>query len=875
MSQPEPLPAVLSRSFPRPFSLWWIEFLRILRGRRWRSLVLLSLVGAYWFGRQGAFGNGSLVWFPGAEQGVVLLALLFTFAAVVLGTNALGQWERHRAARFLRGRLNSPATWTLARIAATATACLPLAAMLAYWAAVGAWRADYQVLWLPNGIFLLAGCCPLVLAGAAAGQLSRAFFRNDLAALGLGAVLVAPLLYYRLSLAPILEVFEFASASLGILVPAETLWREGLICYGYAALLAGCAALSLPVRPDTSIRKRPFWHLDIPWLRVFLRRLFLQIRSWRPVTALGALILVAAGVAASREVILLAAAQPREIDWAGLGKPQNVYASQIPSARIQQRTIRLPGGEGRQITVEMRISPSGDASQQAAVFTFGEAMDVKSVEGAEYLDDYFGKGVPYSLFLFDPPLMPGENRGVSVQVEPTKAGDRLWERAHHPRFYRFAALGPWFGESASLSFDTQTLDDQVQRAPYRVNAPNVSPLNWVSGGAGIRETGDGRIEIRQPRQGSPDRLIAADLISVTTDQEDLLPVEFLLLPSRETLAQSLHLIWAAQLERLSRLFGEPAETVVLYEVPEQNPSDRLAMPSAQLDLFEALLPNYGDYQRDTSRQFQQAFGPYQEGMIREIILKNFAGFEFPELLRDGLITYLHQHALAEGRFGAIERSRQEYVLIPWDMAKGRGYPFDIKKGNVEGWKGPAFEELRSEEDGEVPQDRLLAFHHMLRGVIGDLAYRRAIYNLIQDRRGEELTLDAYRKALEEEAGYSLEGFFHQWLFEGALPEFTIRKAQAVLMEDPETRALEYRTEVTLANQGTGLMKVPWVLATEGKSLRGTEMLGEGDEKVIRLSTTDRPVVFEIDPSGWVAQIPPSEGRDATHPRVFFRSIKEI
>src|SRR5690606_28524300 len=67
------------------------------RSWRWRSLVTLSVVVAYFFLRGEGFGEGFRSVFPGGVNGVRWMLLLFAGGGIVLSVDLAGQVDRHRA----------------------------------------------------------------------------------------------------------------------------------------------------------------------------------------------------------------------------------------------------------------------------------------------------------------------------------------------------------------------------------------------------------------------------------------------------------------------------------------------------------------------------------------------------------------------------------------------------------------------------------------------------------------------------------------------------------------------------------------------------------------------------------------------------------
>lgn len=870
------------RWFQRLASLAWLEFSRILRGRRWRAYFLLSIVGAYWFGRQASFGTGSLVWFPGAEFGIKLFSCYFAGVAALLGSDALGQWIRGGASRLLDPRLRFPVLFLSSRLLAITAACLPPAVMVVYWPVIGAWRAEYEVVWTPNGLYLLCGALPLIVAGGAVGLFAAALMRRDTPALILSALLLSPILYFRLVSAPIAEVFDFATATLGVLVPRQTLLRESVTVMLSGFLFIGLAALLIPAPSARQFpRARRLALFRAPKFRTLLSALRLRTRQATWGTVAMALGFVGVGLSSGSYLLTKLSPDGSDVNWFGVREPDGTVTGQIREVRITDRRITLPTEIGKPIRMELDLRSFYGEQNQAAIY-FGSSVKPVSAAAPDQSATIEHDASPdprhLAVIQFSAPLTPDNDTTVAFEVVPTTQSYREWERAFHPKFHRFAFLGPWFGESARLDYRFQSWGVVSQASPFTIDAPDPAPLAWACGSAMVREAGN-RVLIEQARNGTPQRLIAAELSSFPATDERHIEVTFLLLKSREELGENIHAIYHESFVRLKRAFGNPPNPIVFYEVPEQSPEDALALPSPQMDEFEAWLPNYGDYQMNSEPAFLLKFPPLNKAIVDEMFAKTFTGYESRELFRIGLAEYLHTIALARGLDTEYRRrARKDVVFIPWQDMRGVEVPLvQLKPGERPRWEGPIFPELRNPLSPEVDPRRFFAFHHLLRGLVGEEPFRRGITELFTNHRGEALTVALYKEVMEAESGEDLDRFFNEWLYEGVLPEYRVKQAQAFLIEDPATRALNYRTEVEIANEGTGTMPVPWVLGTEGASVRKTEILGPGEVRTISVSTLDRPILFEIDPYGWLVHAPP-EKKDlsgAEDRRVFFKNVVQM
>lgn len=861
----------------------WLHLLRHLRGWRWRAALMASIGGAYWFGRESIIAPGSSAWFPGRAPGVSAFAGFFALVALILGIDAIGQWERHRARRSLDSRLVQPLLFLGASSVAIVAALTIPALVVAFWSPIGAWRADYVVLWLPNVVYLLGVLLPVLFTAAAAGCLARIVGGNDFLALLIGALLVAPVLAFRLEAAPAREIFLLASANIGILVPRGLLLTEALLTAGCGLLYLGAGGMLIPLsRPRTPSAAAPrFLSIKVPGVALLLNRLGAVTRKAQGFNTLACLVLVALGLWALVPVVESLPRGSGTVRWGSLSAPPGTDRGEVAPLRIHHRSAKLPMDLATErISLMLEVEATVPA-QGLAAFTFGTAHEVARVEresdgNAEVLHGLLGRAVPAVGLRFSPPLERGNRELLRVELQPRREARRMLARVSHPRFRYLEPLGPWFGESLRIDYNLSEWDMISQPTSWTVEAPEVAPLNWVAGSADVEQRGE-TVLIEEPLRSLPDQLLAAETIRVDRPTTESLDIAFVVNPGRRDLARGLHPIYEQTFLRIRRVLGQPPTTLVFYELPEQAPSDPMALPAPLLDMLDQMLPWYADYDRSTRPIFQQEAPRLNRALVGEYFDKTFAAIDQRELFRVGLAEYLHRYALAEGKpLDQLRIRRQDVSIVPWLRVREGRFPFDPGK-NVEGWRGPIAPERRAPSAATPPPERHLAFHHALRGHLGDETFRDGLYSLFQEHRGEVLTVSLYRRAMEQASGLDLADYFDQWLEQGVVPEYHITRAQAFLMENSTTRALEYRTDLTVENRGDGTFDVPWILVTEEDPLLGSVRLGAGESQALSLRTIDRPVLFELDPEGWLPQRKPSgeEGPRSDRPRVLFKVITEI
>ncbi|HET8679551.1 MAG TPA: M1 family aminopeptidase, partial [bacterium] len=138
--------------------------------------------------------------------------------------------------------------------------------------------------------------------------------------------------------------------------------------------------------------------------------------------------------------------------------------------------------------------------------------------------------------------------------------------------------------------------------------------------------------------------------------------------------------------------------------------------------------------------------------------------------------------------------------------------------------------------------------HMLRFVMGDDAFRRALATYFQRFRGRPARVDDFREVAEEVAGQKLEWFFDQWISQVVLPDYVVASATSARTEDGQ-----FRTTATIRNTGTGAMPVEVAFGTgEGRVTRRIEVPSRG-EAAVTVTTPAAIRQIEVDPSKWIIQ----------------------
>lgn len=904
-----PLESGATASLPVRFArLTWLELRRLLRGWRWRGLAVLVIPATALLSRGEMFGYAASVFYPGGELGALVSAGVFALAGVVFGVDAWGGADRHRAARLLESKLVHPAEVLLSRIAAAFVGLTALALLSALWPVIGAWRADYPVLWGPPFIFVACILAPLILAGTAGGFLARVLSSGDTGGMGIGMLFAAPAVWFRLFVADPLDVFQRVSLQLGSLVPTDQLVRDFVLTFGWGIALAGLTILCVPRRrPSTALASGKLDRLSrIAWTKGRVQTIVGRIRQVPAGSLVAAVILIAVGAPA---MVALSEERPfpsARIDWTRMVEPPGLTRGLLPPASIESRSVRISAEANGGVTMELGLRSSTNGNQNSFALTFGPALVPSEFTSdrrkLEWLQNSTSPESQLYLLTIDPPLTPDATTTISVTLDVAEHAMRRWRRGYADNYRSFAEVPSWWGESAVIDFVDNRAVVIRQRARLVAELPRLDGLTWINRGvSAVREADRDMLVSRLPTV--PSSLQAATLHR-QEDTTGSLSLSWLAFPERRRLLQNFPTIYRNPLARIERAFGPQDTPLVFYEVPTQASDDLMAMPSPVLDRLTYALPRYRDWDFPSDAEFDSAFIRWNRGLISEIVLRSWDEFEDRQLLADSLIEYLDEYALLRGQSRDVQRSaRLDSILVPWGIARDRMtpmststseddfrgqrrrwreyvakqdfYPFDLRESETPGYLGPATI-ARPPSLPEVPQKRHLAFHHMLRGLLGEEAYVAMLQDVYGKPHGGRLTIAGFQAAAERAHGSPLGSFFDQWLTVGVLPKLRVLEVQCTLIENPETRTVEYRTRILVANRGTGTVAVPWLLQTETDPVSGTVLLGEGETSEFNVVTIARPTDFSLDPFGWILQLPEFDpmAKRPIHPRVFIKAIAE-
>ncbi|MBI1292021.1 hypothetical protein GC173_12385 [bacterium] len=823
-----------------------IELRRVARGWRWRVIALGFLVAAWWFSRGAGFGLGATVHFPGGASGVLPFCVTLALLAAIMASDAVACWERSRAAVLLQHSVCSPFVQCLHWTVTVLAALFPLAVVYTAWPLVGALREGLSINIVPSAFFLLVVALPTLVAGAGAGLLSRLALRNDALAFAGSALLLSPVIFWRLRIADPADLFQLASPSLGVLIPAPLLVGDAtwVTLFG-AALIAIATVLLRRFRVDEAGIPASSYLYGI----TATFRLNGMIATAAAVVGLAAAIVIARGPLAFGEATL--GFMPGGSD---LSRPTALKSP--PPLHSREIVLDPSASEPIRLTLVYTKAPT-----EPFAISFGSALEVAHADGGSV----------------SPLRLEGGTGAVQVTpadqatsfgflLRPSIRGRRVWEECWHPGIHRFAPLGAWWGTSYTVEPDGTALPHN-EMAVYTIQVPPAAPLEWNCSTATSEPQADGTILLRSNGRGLPAALVASNSVDLCTSGSIALCLRTL--NQRGTFASQFPRLYEVEYARLARIFPRGG-SINLYEIPDAQSPDPFALSSFLLNELSESLPTIDDFEKPTRPLFDALFEPIHRESLRRLHLARYNSIEYPDFLGEGLAAYLHRFAYAEGKHGDLTRkTRRDLAFVPWNAPLRERRPFDLAKGERELWSGP----LLPGDHSAIAVHRILAIHHMLRGVLGEEPYLGFLRSLDEV---DDLTLAAFRARAERAYGKPLDWFFADWIDHGACPDYAVLEGDALLLRETGTRALTYRVSVEIENRGTGTMPVPWRLQTEGDPITGKEWLGPESRATIQLTTIDRPLVFEIDPDGWIAQFVPSAER-GTPPkaRVFFKTIREL
>jgi aminopeptidase N len=139
--------------------------------------------------------------------------------------------------------------------------------------------------------------------------------------------------------------------------------------------------------------------------------------------------------------------------------------------------------------------------------------------------------------------------------------------------------------------------------------------------------------------------------------------------------------------------------------------------------------------------------------------------------------------------------------------------------------------------------------HMLRGLLGDEGWWKAIRAYVADNKFQVVETDDFRKAVEKATGKDLKWFFDQWLHKAGHPELKVRWRY-----EPEDRTVRLKVEqVQKLDAQTPLFRLPTAIEitdAPGRS-RTIPIVVDGSTHEFVIPAETRPQMVLVDPQGWL------------------------
>ncbi|MBN1569827.1 MAG: M1 family metallopeptidase [Acidobacteria bacterium] len=134
--------------------------------------------------------------------------------------------------------------------------------------------------------------------------------------------------------------------------------------------------------------------------------------------------------------------------------------------------------------------------------------------------------------------------------------------------------------------------------------------------------------------------------------------------------------------------------------------------------------------------------------------------------------------------------------------------------------------------------------HMLRGMLGDVAFFDGIRQYYRSHQGGNATSDDFRKAMESASGTTLNTFFNQWLYQAGWPEYRI------LWRWNET---DHEVELSVCQaQDTGLFDTVLEILFEVGDRREYRKFRISEKThLFRIPMNHEPMSIRVDPDGWL------------------------
>ena len=415
------------------------------------------------------------------------------------------------------------------------------------------------------------------------------------------------------------------------------------------------------------------------------------------------------------------------------------------------------------------------------------------------------------------------------------------------RWVHLDAALAWFPEptAASPRRSAPPASDAAapQPARYHVHAPPSHGLTWAAAG---QRDGNAWASDRPVR----DLGLMIGPYDVADGTLAALPVRLFYFHDNEIAARTY--LWDSQLllSEIAEMLGPyPFERLTVVEAPQGHPPTAGAgMPALATRDLLIVAHALHEERRQTWVNVRTRFrylNPWQIDELERQIVDDYlraAILPLSPLLAEALPEYVRQTLTSHRGEGALQTGTRDFD-VPRRLARWYRMPLAETEAS------------RFPDRAEVLSRRGLALFHMLRYRLGDEKWKRLLAAYSERYRFRPARWEDFLALAEEVLGESLDGFNREWTVQGVLPEYAIRRARGVMMDDPDTLGMDYRVEIEVENVGTGSTPVPIYLRTERDRIFRDPKIAPGEIAKIEMVVPDRPLFVEIDPLGWILQQP--------------------
>ena len=409
-----------------------------------------------------------------------------------------------------------------------------------------------------------------------------------------------------------------------------------------------------------------------------------------------------------------------------------------------------------------------------------------------------------------------------------------------------ASLG-WFPEPAAVERRGAMPAHEAappQPAPFIARAQPVRGLAWVAGG-------------EQPAPGQwhsygPARDLGLMLGPYRVEEGTLaaLPLRLYHFPGSAHAARVY--LWDSEIlvHDLSAMLGAypfPRLTVVETPVRDASSGGAALLTIRSRDLMAVARTEEQERQSEwvDVRQRFRYLDAWQVKLLQDQLVSDYLRsgvVALSPLLGEALPNYVSQFLESRERALAMQEKTREFD-VPARLA---GY-YRMPLGQAAA--------LRYPERAEVLAKRGMALFHMLRFRLGEEKWLQLLHAYAQTYRFKPARWEDFLRLAETQLGEDLSDFQREWIDEGALPQYQIVKADAIMFDDPRTLGMDYKVTLEVANRGTGSTPAPIYLRTEQDRVWRSPRIRPGESVVLTMVVPDRPLFIEVDPQGWILQLP--------------------